>query len=216
MEAIHRAPVKPRVFVSASGVGYYEPSETVEYDEDWTQPEPKSGSSAATNFWMELAKDWEMASELDEKEAPNTRRVIIRPGAVIGHDGGMIPRLLLPFKLGLGGPFGDGKQWFPWIHIDDIANMFKFSIINDHVTGVVNGVAPEQVRNKDFAQTFAQSLNRPSLLPMPGFAVKLLFGSERAEMMLTGQRVKSRAPLLGFRCQYPTLHEACQQIAKAK
>lgn len=205
VDAIHKAEVKPRSFVTVSGVGYYKPSETDEYDEDWTQPQNDS------NYLMNLARDWEQSGELNEAEAPNTRRVIIRAGVVIGKYGGIVKNLWLPFKMGLGGPIGDGRQWFPWIHVDDLASMFKFAILNDHVTGPVNGVAPEQVRNRDFATIFAKNMSRPSFMPFPQFAVNLMFGSERGEILLKGQKVKSRAPLLGFRCQYPTIEEACKQ-----
>ena len=203
-QAIDNAPNKPRSFVTVSGVGYYEPSDSIEYDEEWCQTQ----SVGAPDFLMNLAKDWESASKLDETKSPDTRRVVIRPGVVIGQDGGILTNLKLPFMFGLGGPIGDGQQWFPWIHVDDLANMFKFSILNDHVDGVVNGVAPEQLNNRDFAKIFAGALSRPSFLPLPQFAVNLMFGQERATILLKGQRVKSKASLLGFRYQYPTLDSA--------
>lgn len=106
---------------------------------------------------------------------------------------------------------GDGSQWFPWIHADDLANLFKFSLTNDHVTGIVNGVAPEQIRNKDFAAAFAEALNRPAFARVPAFMIRLLVGADRAEILLEGQRVKSRASLLGFRYQYPTIKDACRE-----
>lgn len=106
---------------------------------------------------------------------------------------------------------GNGEQWFPWMHVDDLAELFKFAIVNDHVTGIINGVAPEQARNKDFAKTFAGLMNRPAIIPMPAMVVKLLFGPERADILLAGMRVKSRAGLLGFHCKYPTLLEACRE-----
>lgn len=87
--------------------------------------------------------------------------------------------------------------------------MFKFSLTNEHVTGIINGVAPEQVRNKDFAAAFAEALNRPAFIPAPAFGIRLALGGDRAEILLKGQRVKSRSSLLGFRYQYPTLKEAC-------
>uniref|UniRef100_A0A6G1SCB5 Epimerase family protein SDR39U1 n=1 Tax=Aceria tosichella TaxID=561515 RepID=A0A6G1SCB5_9ACAR len=208
--AINAATNKPRSFVTVSGVGYYPTganSETTEYDEEW-QPKATTNDKHQDSFLTKLARDWEAASKLDEEAMAKTRRVIIRAGVVIGPDGGIIANMMLPFKLGLGGPIGDGQQWLPWIHVDDLANMFKFSILNDHVEGIVNGVAPEQVKNKQFADLFAKSLSRPSFLPLPGFAVNLMFGSERAPVLLQGQRVKSRAGLIGFRYQYPTLESA--------
>lgn len=109
---------------------------------------------------------------------------------------------------------GDGKQWFPWIHVQDLVSMFKFAITNDHVTGVINGIAPEEARNRDFANAFAKALGRPSFLPLPSFAVQLIFGSERSEILLKGQRVKSRAGLLGFRYEHSNLEEACVDVVK--
>lgn len=202
-QAIDEAKTKPRSFVTVSGVGYYKPCETTEYTEEWQQP-----AGEQTDFLMKLASDWEEASKLDEAKSPNTRRVVIRSGVVIGSDGGIVANLMLPFKLGLGGRVGSGQQWFPWIHVTDLANLFKFSILNDHVHGVVNGVAPEQVRNNDFAKKFATVLSRPSIVPLPEFAVNLMFGQERGQILLKGQRVKSRASLLGFRYEYPALEGA--------
>lgn len=89
--------------------------------------------------------------------------------------------------------------------------MFKFAITNDHVTGVINGVAPEQVRNADFATAMGKALSRPTFIPMPSFAINLIFGGQRADILLKGQRVKSRSGLLGFRYQYPTIREACNE-----
>lgn len=206
VDAIRRASKKPRAFVTVSGVGYYKPSATTEYDEEWRQQ-----PSMDKDFLMSLAQDWESSSELSEEITDKTRRVVIRSGVVIGSDGGIIKNLLLPFKLGLGGPIGSGHQWFPWIHVDDLANLFKFAILNDHVDGIINGVAPEQIRNRDFAQTFANVLGRPSFIPLPQLVVNILFGSERGDILLKGQKVKSRAGVLGFRYNYPTLHEACKQ-----
>lgn len=204
-QAIEAAPTKPRSFVTVSGVGYYETSATAEFTEEWNQI-----SASQSNYLMSLARDWEEASKLEESQQANTRRVIIRAGVVIGKEGGIINNLMIPFKFGLGGPIGSGQQWFPWIHVDDLANMFKFSILNDHVEGIVNGVAPEQVRNVDFAKKFAAALSRPAFLPLPEFAVNIMFGHERGPILLKGQRVKSRAGLLGFRYQYPTLDKAVE------
>lgn len=195
-----------------SGVGYYPASEPIngtEYDENWTQQAAAAATPA--NYLMRLAQDWEKASELNESKAPTTRRVVIRAGAVIGRDGGVIKNSKLPFLLGAGGPLGSGKQWFPWIHVTDLVNLFKFSLANDHVSGVINGVAPEQSTSKQFASAFAAALKRPALIPFPEFALNLLFSPERADILLKTPRVKSRASLLGFRYQWPTLEDACRE-----
>lgn len=103
MDAIHKSPTNLKAFVTISGVGYYKPSEELEYDENWTQSD---GRNSETNFLMKLARDWEQSSELDEQKAPSTRRVVIRSGVVLGNDGGIIKNAKIPFLLGLGGPLG--------------------------------------------------------------------------------------------------------------
>lgn len=209
-QAINDAQQKPSSFVTVSGVGYYKPDDKFEYNEEWTQPENRAGN----DYLMNLARDWEDSSIIDTQLAPTTRRVVIRSGVIIGSDGGVIYNSRFFFSSGLGGPLGSGKQWFPWIHVDDLAEMFKFAITNDHVSGIVNGVAPEQVRNFEFSQAFAKAFNKPSLLPVPAFALRCVFGSERADILLKGQKVTSRAGLLGFRYNYPRIQAACDQCVK--
>lgn len=210
VEAIHGAKNKPDSFVTISGVGYYKPHPTFQYSEEWTQSENKYDK----DYLMTLAYDWENASILDEQLAPNTRRTVIRSGVVLGPDGGVIANMKLPFTLGLGGHLGDGKQWFPWIHVDDLAEMFKFAITNEHVSGIINGVAPEQVRNKEFTQSFAKALNKWAIVPVPALFLNLALGAERASILLNGQNVTSRAGLLGFRYKYPRLQMACDDCTK--
>lgn len=162
---------------------------------------------------MKLAKEWEASSLLDGNNK-TTRRVIIRSGVVLGPDGGIIKQLKLPFSLGLGGPLGSGNQWFPWIHVTDLANLFKFAIFNDNVTGVLNGVAQEQITNREFVRAFGRSLNRPALIPLPSFVVSKIFGDDRAGILLNGQRVKSRSSSLGFKYEFSTIQEACSNCVK--
>lgn len=197
-----------RAFVSISGVGYYKPSDTVEYDESCVQ-----NDSESKNYLMKLARDWEGSSELTDDVNRQIKRIIIRSGVVLGHDGGIIKQLKFPFSMGLGGPLGDGQQWFPWIHVEDLANMFKFAIFEGgqlQQNDIVNGVAPEQVRNVDFVRAFGRALKRPTFIPMPAFVVNKMFGPERAEILLEGQRVKTKAESVGFRFKHPKLQEACE------
>lgn len=208
VKAIHEAKAKPKCLITASGVGYYEPNGKTVYTEDWLQPE--ESSAKPINFIMDLARQWEKASELDEGLAPTTRRAVVRIGVVIGSDGGIVKNSKAQFKFCFGGTVGDGSQWFPWIHVEDLSNLFKFILTNEHVSGIVNGVAPEQVRNKDFVQAFGRALNRPAINRMPEFLARLMFGSERADLLLRGPNVKSRAELLGFRFKYSTIEEACR------
>ncbi|XP_037085747.1 epimerase family protein SDR39U1-like isoform X2 [Pollicipes pollicipes] len=202
-DAIRAAPVKPQVFVSISGVGYYEPSETAEYTEE------SPGGDA--DFMARLCTEWEEAARLDD---PAVRTAIVRSGVVLGRHGGMIQQLFIPFYMGVGGPIGSGRQYFPWIHIDDIVGLFIFAIENPKVSGVLNGVAPQVVSNREFAAAFGRALWRPALVPLPAAAVRLAFGETRARMMVEGQRVLPRRPLqLGFEYQYPDIDSACREFA---
>lgn len=213
VKAIHESVKKPECFVTMSGVGAY-PTDNSDkvFDENWTMPaDAKVGEQ---NFLIKLVQDWEKASELNADIAPTTRRIITRSGVVLGPDGGIIANLKLPFRLGLGGPLGSGNQWFPWIHADDYASVINFAITNEHVSGIVNTVAPEIVTNNQFVKVLGQILNRPTILPQFDFAIKLMFGKDRAPLLLEGQRVKSRLGLLGFRYTYPKIYDACCQCLK--
>lgn len=190
--------------MTVSGVGYYEPHAEREYDESWQQSQ-----ASQHDYLMRLAADWEKASELDENQALDCRRVVIRAGVVLGRDGGVAQSLKIPFLMFAGGSMGSGEQWFPWIHVHDLAEMFKFALVNQHVTGAINGVAPQQVRYKEFASAFGAALSRPALINMPELVVKLMWGPDRAQVLLNGQRMKSRAGLLGFRYAYTDIAKAC-------
>ncbi|XP_034238844.1 epimerase family protein SDR39U1 isoform X1 [Thrips palmi] len=204
-KAIAKAPEKPKVFVSISGVGIYPPSSTAEYTEDTpTQP---------TDFLSELAIAWEGAAKLPPEAG--VRQVILRSGVVLGRFGGMVQQLYLPFFFGVGGPISPGTQYLPWIYIDDIAKMIQFSIENEKVSGVLNGVAPQVITNKDFTSAFAKAMWRPALIPVPKFALDLAFGSERAKIMTEGQKViPKRALEYGFKYDYPDIDSACRKCAR--
>ena len=126
----------------------------------------------------------------------------------------MVKNMILPFFLGLGGPLGSGNQWFPWVHVDDVAGIIHHAIANDHVAGILNAVAPEAATNKQFSQAFAGALNRPAKLPMPEFVLRRVLSQQRATMMLEGQRVSPKRTLeLGYRFMYPDLESACKEFA---
>ncbi|XP_043199490.1 epimerase family protein SDR39U1-like isoform X2 [Amphibalanus amphitrite] len=206
-EVISAAPVKPNVFVSISGVGFYEPSETAEYNEE------SAGGEA--DYMGRLCTAWEEAAR--GVEDAGVRSVIIRSGVVLGRHGGMIQQIFMPFYLGLGGPIGSGRQFFPWIHIDDIVSLFIFAIENPEVSGVLNGVAPQPVTNGEFSAALAGALHRPGVIPLPAAAVRLAFGETRARMMVEGQRVLPRRPLqLGFQYRYPDIESACREVARLR
>jgi uncharacterized protein (TIGR01777 family) len=203
VEAIGAADPKPKVLVNASAVGYYGTSETATFDEE---------SPAGDDFLAEVCKAWEAAAE-PVKEV-GTRLVILRFGIVLGM-GGAIAKMMAPFKLFAGGPIGSGRQWFSWIHRDDLVNLIVESLRNEKITGVLNATAPNPVRMAEFCQTFGRVLNRPSWLPVPGFAIEALLG-DGAIVVLEGQEVRPRRPLAsGFEYQFPTVKPALEDILAA-
>ena len=141
------------------------------------------------------------------------RVVKVRTGMVLGPNGGALKQMLTPFRAGVGGRLGDGRQWMPWIHIDDIAEIFRHAIEGTAV-GPLNGVAPGQVTNAQFTAALGKALHRPTVLPVPRFALKLMFG-EMADMLLSSQRVVPRATeKAGYRFQYPELDAALESIIR--
>ena len=130
--------------------------------------------------------------------------------------GGALARMLPPFKLGLGGPIGDGRQWFSWVHIDDLVGLFIHCLEHQTLQGAVNGTAPEPVRNRAFAETLGSVLARPARLPMPAWVMSLLYGEMAQELLLSGQRVYPQVALeSGFEYRYPTLEPALRDIIAA-
>lgn len=139
---------------------------------------------------------------------------VILTGVALGRDGGTVQSLILPFWFGVGGRIGSGTQWFPWIHADDVAGIFSFAIEKQHVTGILNAVAPQPATNSDFTQAFASALCRPALFPAPAFVMKTVFGEVRANVVLQGQKVYPHRTLdLGYEFKYPDLKSACQECA---
>ncbi|XP_063236057.1 epimerase family protein SDR39U1 [Bacillus rossius redtenbacheri] len=202
-QAIVKAASKPKVFITISGVGIYKPSSSEEYDED--------SDLTAFDFLSRLCHKWEEGGQLPA--GTGVRQVTVRSGVVLGKYGGMIRQLYVPFYMGLGGPIASGKQFLPWIHIDDMANLLAFAIENDKVQGVLNGVAPQVVTNKEFTDAFAKALWRPAFIPLPEFAVKLAFGEERAKMMTEGQKVIPKRTLeYGFKYEYPDINSALSAV----
>ena len=203
VEAIGAAEPKPKVLINASAVGYYGTSETATFDEE---------SPPGDDFLAEVCKAWEAAAE-PVKEV-GTRLAILRFGIVLGK-GGAIAKMMAPFKLFAGGPIGSGRQWFSWIHRDDLVNLIVESLRNEEITGVLNATAPNPVRMTEFCQTFGQVLSRPSWLPVPGFAIEALLG-DGAIVVLEGQEVRPRRPLAsGFEYQFPTVKPALEDILAA-
>ncbi|MEG4340901.1 TIGR01777 family oxidoreductase [Microcoleus sp. AT8-B1] len=200
VEAIVNANPRPSVFVSASAIGYYGTSETAEFDET---------SPAGNDFLAAVCKDWEAAAQ-PAKNA-GTRLAILRLGIVLGM-GGALAKMLPPFKLFAGGPLGTGKQWFSWVHREDVVDLILYALQNSQVEGVLNATAPNPVRMNELCQTLGEVLKRPSWLPVPGFALEMLLG-DGAKLVLEGQKVLPKQTLAsGFQYQYPTLKLALEEI----
>jgi uncharacterized protein len=193
--------VRPAVLVSGSAIGYYGPCDDTPLAE--TAP-------AGADFGAKLAADWEAAA-LPAREL-GVRTVLLRTGVVLGSGGGALQQLLTPYRMGLGGPIGDGNQWFSWIHLDDIVRLIVWLLDQATLDGPVNGTAPEPVRQKEFAAALGRTLHRPALLPTPGFALKAAFG-EMGQMLIDGQRViPARAQGQGFQFLYPDIDSALDQV----
>lgn len=205
IEAMKSATKKPKVLIQSSAVGYYG---TKTGTQEVTEAFP-----AGDDYLADVCKQWE-ASTL-EAEKMGVRRPIIRTGVVLSADGGALPRMAFPFKLMAGGALGNGKQQMPWIHLDDEIAAIRFLINREDADGVFNLSAPHPVTNKEMAKELGKVLNRPALVPTPGFAFKLAFG-EVSTIVLEGQRaVPKRLLELGFTFKYPTIAEALRAIYMA-
>jgi len=157
-----------------------------------------------------MCAQWEESGHLP-KDCP-TNHSIVRVGLVLGRDGGILKQLYYQYKLGLGGPVGTGDYYFSWIHLKDLARMYQFIIEND-VSGVFNGVAPGCVLQKEFAQTLGEVMYRPAIIPTPGWMMRMMLGSERAELVMSGKQVlPQRAQDLGFSFHYPDLRSCLMDL----
>ena len=201
VRAISQCTPPPAVFINASAVGYYGPR--------GEQPIVES-SEPGSDFLARLCVEWE--EEARKAESPATRLAIIRTGLPLDTTGGVLGRMLLPFKLGFGATLGSGDQFMPWIHADDWAALLAWVIQNDRARGSVNASAPMPVTNRDFTRTLGRVLRRPAILHAPAFALHAVLG-EMATMLTTGQRVlPAYAEQLGFRFTYRTLEPALRSL----
>ena len=199
--AISAATHVPKVLIQASGIGYY----GTLGDEIATEEHP-----AGDDFLARLAVDWEASTAAVEQR--QVRRAIIRTGAVLSTRGGALPKLVLPYRLFVGGPLGSGRQYLSWIHIDDEVAAIRFLIENEDASGPFNLVAPEPLSNSEFGNTIGRVLHRPSLFPTPAFAMKLLLG-EVSTLVLDGQRVQpERLQALGYAFRFPDAESALRDL----
>lgn len=203
--AIAQAKNKPSVLINASGVGYYDHVENGDVEE--SHPPGK-------DFLSQLAIGWER--EATAAESYGVRVARLRFGVVLAKGGGALKRMMLPFKLFVGGTIGSGRQWLPWVHRHDVLNIVLFVLENAKLSGPVNVVAPEPVTMKEFCKALGKAMHRPSWVPVPAFALRLLLG-EMADMVLTGQRaIPSRLQEAGYKFLYPKLDDALAAIFRSE
>ena len=200
-----RMTVKPKLLISGSAIGYYgDQGDTVLTEK----------SATVNDFSQNLCADWEAAAK--KAEQFGVRVCLIRTGLVIGHGGGLLQRMLLPFRLGLGGRLGNGKQWMSWIQRQDWIRIAHAMINDSSMQGAYNATAPNPVTNSEFTDTLARSLKRPALFPVPGWLLKILLG-EMSQLILGSQRViPERLLVQGFTFQYNNLADALDQALSGK
>lgn len=189
---------KPKVLISASAIGIYGDRG----DEELTE-----SSAPGSGFLADVAKEWEAAAEPARRAG--VRVVHPRIGVVLGKDGGALQQMLLPFKLGLGGRVGNGRQWFSWIALSDMIDLLIFVMENQKIDGPLNGTSPEPVTNAEFTRVLAFVLNRPAIFPVPEFVLRRLPGHMADEALLASERVLPRKALeAGFKFAHPDVYEA--------
>jgi uncharacterized protein (TIGR01777 family) len=201
-EAAARAPQPPRVFISASAIGFYGNRGDELLHED---------SPSGEGFAAEICRQWEAATQPAAQAGIRTAQM--RIGVVMSADGGALPAMLTPFRMGLGGRLGNGRQWQAWVSVRDVVGAIQHVLNHDELSGPVNAVAPNPVTNAEFTRILASVLNRPATFPMPAFAVRLIFGEMGEELFLGSQRVQpAKLEANGYQFQHPDLKNALQEI----
>ena len=194
---INASATPPHTFISGSAIGYYGRQGDKPVTENNTKPHPE--------FTHEVCQCWEQIAETVKQHC---RVCLLRTGVVLAAEGGALEKMRLPFKLGLGGPIGSGEQYMSWIHLDDMVAGICFLMTHSRCSGPFNLTAPQPVTNKAFVSAFANALNRPAFMPLPGFALKVIMG-EAADMLLTGQRVIPQKLLdAGFEFKFDSIDKA--------
>jgi uncharacterized protein (TIGR01777 family) len=207
VQALERTPamLRPPVFVSASGIDYYGDRG----DEVITEE-----SGPGDSFLAELGQQWESAAQ--KAEPLGVRVVRIRTSMVFGPEAYAFRLLTLPFRFFVGGPLGNGRQWFTWIHVDDIVGLYRLALEDRRVSGPVNGVAPDIRRERDLAKEIGRVLHRPALIPVPSFVLKLVLGKE-AQLLLHGRHAEPAKALgYGYRFRVGGLHEALEETLRRR
>jgi len=203
--------VKPDVFISGSALGYYGLGKNLQ---DKDTPIDETGLPD-DSFSSQLCLAWEKEAQFIE--ALGIRTCYLRTGIVLGNNGGAVSKMLPAFKLGMGGPIGNGKQWMSWIHRDDLIGIIRYLIENKKLSGAINGTAPEPVTNKVFSSTLGKILKRPAFIPVPAFVLKLILGQMAEELLLSGLRV-TPAKILdsGYEFKFTKLREALADVTGRK
>ena len=201
VEALGKTKKPPRVFISASAIGYYGDRG----DEILTEEsEPGEG------FLPEVCKEWE--AEASKASEFGARTVSVRIGIILSKDGGALAKMITPFSYGVGGVVGSGEQYMSWIGLEDLVKLFIFLINNDSIEGVVNATSPNPVTNADFTSTLGSILSRPTILPVPEFGIKLIFGEMGEKLLLEGARVlPAKLQETGFEFEHPKLEDALRK-----
>lgn len=201
---IAAASPRPRTLVSGSAIGYYGPRGDETLDEV---------SAPGQDFLAGVCREWE--AEGERARDLGVRVVTVRTGIVLGPGGGALKPMLIPFHLFVGGPVGSGEQWMSWVHLDDQVGLILHALDRPALDGPVNATSPNPVRNRDFARALGRAMGRPSLVPTPAFALRLLLGEMADALLLTGQRVApKKAQDASYRFQHPLLGEALESILK--
>ncbi len=200
--AVARLEPRPKIFISASAIGYYGNRGDQELAED---------SAPGSDFLSGVARDWE--TEAARAEALGMRAVELRFGVILARHGGALARMLLPFRLGLGGRLGPGQQWMSWLTLAEAVSIIRFSLENQEARGPINAVSPQPVRNAEFTAALARALGRPAIFPAPAFALRLLLGEMADALLLSSQRVlPRRLTELGYRFLHPDLPGALSAV----
>ena len=202
IDALRKCESKPKIFVSASAIGFY----GNRGDEVLTEKSP-----AGEGFLPEVCAEWE--NETQKAKELGARVVMPRIGVVLTKDGGALEKMLTPFKFGVGGKIGSGEQIMSWIALDDLIRIIHFALENENLNDAVNATAPNPVTNKEFTDTLGKVLNRPTIIPVPAFAIKFLFGEMGETLLLEGAKVlPEKLENAGFEFKFPELETALKHI----
>ena len=202
--ALAKMAARPRVLISASAVGYY----GRRGDELLTE-----ASTPGNDFLASIAAEWE--AEARKAEALGIRVVLLRFGVILARHGGALPQMMFPFRFGVGGKIGSGRQWMPWLTLDDAIAIIRFAVNNESVSGPLNAVAPQPMQNAEFTRVLAAVMHRPAIFPAPAFALRILLGEMADALLLGSQRaVPAVLEKLGYSFLRPSLEPALQFILK--